>query len=46
MNWGRTLALIMSVEDVIIASVYLIQRDWRMAVYWLAAAVITASVVW
>jgi hypothetical protein len=46
MNWGRTLALTMSGEDVIISTVYLIQGNWRMAIYWLAAAVIGVAVVW
>jgi hypothetical protein len=46
LNWGRTLALTMSGEDVIIALVYLIQGNWRMAIYWFAAAVIGVAVVW
>jgi hypothetical protein len=36
----------MSGEDVIIALVYLIQGNWRMAIYWFAAAVIGVAVVW
>ena len=46
MNWARIIALTMVGEDVILAFAYLLQRDVRMFVYWMAAAVITASVSW
>ena len=46
MNWGRTLALTMCGADAIIGLVYGCQRDVRMCIYWVAAAVLTAAVSW
>ena len=46
MNYARTLALTFCAEECIISLVYAYQRDWRMMVYWFAAAVIGVSVVW
>jgi len=46
MNWGRFLSLTMAGEDVIIALVYGYQGNYRMLIYWGAAAVITTAVAW
>jgi hypothetical protein len=46
MNWGRTLALIMSGQDCLIALAYACVGNWRMAIYWISAAVIGVAVVY
>ena len=46
MNYARILALTFCGEEVIVSLVYGLQKDWRMCIYWFAAAVIGVAVVW
>jgi len=45
-NYARIIALTFCAEEVIVSLAYAVQRDWRMTVYWFAAAVIGVTVVW
>ena len=44
MNYGKMLAEVMIVLDVLASIGYTCQGDYRHAIYWLAAGVLTATV--
>ena len=46
MKPGPVFAWILVALDVCAALGYALDRDWRMVIYWAAAAVLTASVTW
>lgn len=43
-NWGKVLSIIIIVLSASAGIGYLFQKDYRHAIYWIAAAVIAASV--
>lgn len=45
-NFGKLFAIWMILWSVAASIGYLLQRDYRRAIYWAAAAVITASVTY
>ncbi len=44
MNWGRLAALAQMALCILASLGYLASKDYRRAIYWMAAAVITGSV--
>jgi hypothetical protein len=43
-NPARAMALLMATESFVAAGLYLLQRDWRHASYWLSSGCIILSV--